>query len=197
MPEPASFAIIICIIATLGTAPTTPPPSTPFLIRERFVMLYRSSSVSKRQQMHVIATLASVIAGAVTAPCAVAVDTSWTNSAGNNLWNDPANWSAGVPTINDRARVFAGGGTITWDVSGAKAIAGAVTFGAPRFNIINGVLKTDIVDVPGLATISLGSTIAAATPGTSITLLSEAAPSASRCVWSARLATAMAEVTSD
>ncbi len=54
-----------------------------------------------------------------------AADTNWTGAGGDSNWNNPANWSNGLPTGNDWSRI---GGGLTATVDGVNANLNGWTF---------------------------------------------------------------------
>jgi len=50
-------------------------------------------------------------AGVISAVPAIAADTHWTNAGGDNDWNNPANWTNGLPSNNSGSTTYVEGTT--------------------------------------------------------------------------------------
>jgi autotransporter-associated beta strand protein len=75
--------------------------------------------------------------------------TNWTGAGGDSRWDNPANWSDGVPDASTEATFFRDFTTATVDLGGVTRRAAAVRTGAgigSRVRLVNGTLSTPVVD---------------------------------------------------
>ena len=79
---------------------------------------------------------------ATTVVAAPGIDDTWTGAAGNHLWADPKNWSAGVPGALDFASFNLPIGQQQIDLGGATQFARIIDFNVGGWTLGNGTLAT-------------------------------------------------------
>src|SRR3954447_8266356 len=109
-----------------------------------------NTSSTKRMILRAAAASVAIFSPLFSRNLVHAVQTTWTNATGNNLWGTPGNWTNGVPTGSDAVSFLAGRHDVI-DLGGVNRSAIGLNL-LDSYTLTNGTLTlTNITSLSGVS----------------------------------------------